>query len=190
MLRLTSQCPLAALMALAWVGAARAEPIITGTATPQPDGSYLYQYTLTSPSSIGSLSLLSPPALDTFYLQGVAGQAVTGISQPSGWTLTGSGPDTLQWGSSPHSQTATFSFSSQRPPGSVIFDVYGPYTYQSYSGPRKDYWDVTGTIVGPEVGAPSVLQAPEPSTLALAGLGALGLMGCAWRRRAARLSTP
>jgi hypothetical protein len=187
-------CGLALL--LLGAGVARAGPILTGTATRQADGSYLYQYTLTGPAGADAPEG-GTGALQSLDLQGsFPAKAITGISQPSGWSLTEYADGWLHWDSgSPAAalgagQAGAFSFRSPLAPGSqTIYQALGLYTYQSWRGLTTDYFPFSGQTVGPDAGAPN--PTPEPGSATLLAVGGLLLVGCVRRRRTPdKLSAP
>ena len=147
---------------------------ISATDTRQANGNYLYSYTVTDlPTStiaitefdiavndpIGVTSIKSPSDFFTFYNPG-----------DSSLTFT-----TFDDGILPGS-AGVFSFISSSAPGLVPELIRGldPSTFTVV--------DVPGTVIGPS------LAVPEPSSLLMCGLGAVGSLGLIarsrWRRAA------
>jgi hypothetical protein len=169
-------------------GAVRADPTVTGSATLQGDGSYLYQYTLTNPASAGlplqqlGLTGLWPTAFGlTFDLQNV--------SQPSGWTFAYEANLGYLWSTTSGlgpGQTALFSFTTHQPPIQVgYFAATVPY-YHGVPSDTIHSDSYGGQVAGPGIpgfpGFPPFL-APEPASAFLLVTGGGLLLLRQWRRR-------
>jgi hypothetical protein len=162
--RLQPRARLLASLALffAWTGTGRADPypvvgMLTGTATLQADGSYLYQYTLTNPTP-------NNVALQWLEIQ-YAGALPTNPTSTGGWTTSPS-PDRgyFMWvkedGQFPGT-TATFSFTSSVGPGTARYSIYGTTLTPIVIGYNTGSWvGRFGDIVGP-------VAAPEPASVVL-----------------------
>ena len=158
---------------LGWA-TARAEFITTLTAseTPQPGGLTLYQYTLTNDPT----STLNAEGLAISVDANADLQSITG---PTGWDISYLPGDTLvTWESSDISiqfiapgDSAAFSFLSALGPAQQPYLVIGTDTL------GIDFDSNFGDIA-----SPAISSVPEPGSLVLSGLGALGVLAMVARR--------
>src|SRR5262245_20842857 len=159
---------LALLLALPRPG--RAEPYVTGTATRQADGTYLYEYTVVNPAHTGPYYYYIP-TVHTFVLQGVQAENATNITQPSTWFHEASyrglrwktgGGGLFSGGYLYDGQSATFSFVSGWAPGEAAYSLSGPAYGEVGASRRFDWVDGWGT------GGRVVAPVPEPASVVLA----------------------
>jgi hypothetical protein len=193
--RINSRWLIGLVLCCAWTVPGRADPVtVTGTATLQGDGSYLYQYTLTNSvpgyKTINSIPAPGPAWLTPeFTLQLIPGgfiPPVTNVSQTGGWALNAgwSLPGYYVWthtGDIPANTTATFAFNSTAPPGDALYIVstFSPEIY------------LKGHIVGPAstLAAPPV-DVPEPASVVLFATAGGLLLVRRLRRKPAPPATP
>jgi hypothetical protein len=138
-------------------GVVRADPIVTGSVTAQPDGSYLYQYTLTNPGP-------GAAPLGWFAIEYNASPP-TSPSQTGGWLAWGSQPGFFGWANSagqPGDTTANFSFVSKVAPGLSTYIVVAPILDPTLppGSPPHNWNEYEGLVVGPAT-------APEPASVVL-----------------------
>jgi hypothetical protein len=171
----------ALLLLLTCTAGGRADPIVTGSATLQGDGSYLYQYTLTNPAT-------GIPPLRWFMID-YNTSLPTNVTQTGTWFALGGTPYPGYPGSptgfyawinhdgQPGGTTASFSFTSKVAPGLSSYSVVAPIPDPSLPlasfGKFNAY---NGLVVGPAT-------APEPGTAALLAVGGGLLLLRRLRRR-------
>lgn len=160
-----------AILLLSSHRALHADFIATVTVNVKPLGSGLDEYDYTVSNS--SQSTVDAYAFGLTIDQGADLQSIT---SPTGWqpdyTL---GSTTISWSTGTDALTpgnsALFSFDSLESPTSMPYQVTGfdPTMFQFYPS--------TGSIL-----APGVASVPEPGSLVLSGIGALGVLAILARR--------
>jgi hypothetical protein len=160
----------------------------TGTLTDVPGAGNTFDYTLTVDNSASSLN-----PIGSFWYAWVPGEfflPTTPSSEgaPANWTAT---PVTALGASSIQFATSTTG-AKIAPGGSLSFTFVSTDTPAVLAGDAPNH---PGTPIGTTVAYAAGIQSdagdtfvvqsvvPEPSTLALIGMGALGLAGAVWRRR-------
>jgi hypothetical protein len=183
---LTLQWLSALLACLLCAGVVRADRIVTGSATAQPDGSYLYQYTVNNTSRF----ILNPDGSGNqffnFSLKGPFNMDFQNVMQPNGWSSF-TEPGTVGWyalgrpATIGKGQSGVFSFTSRQAAGTSQYAVLGVYfTYPlDPSAPTAAFY---GSVVGPG-GEP--FGAPEPGLAVLLTSAGGVLLLRRWRRRTA-----
>jgi hypothetical protein len=173
----------AVLLLVTWTRPSYGDAILTGTATLQGDGSYLYQYSLTNAD-------LPKALMASLYIETSATDA-SNFTQSRLWTNSSSGPGIIGWNYNnpgnpalgpPGDPTAFFSFTSSAPPTMVAWHepimAIGPTTVSGGGG----------LVTGPGGSGGVVTDVPEPvSALLLVTGGSLLLLGR--RRISARKAT-
>jgi hypothetical protein len=185
--------PLACAVCLAYAPLARADGILTGSATFDPVSRlYTYSYTLqqTGPYTADAIWLFS-------FTGGLSSSATAyapkTYTMPAGWQFSwevgdpvvGTPSNALNWtwstpagqGVAPGIDQAGFSFATSLPPGTIRFQL--SQDLADVSAGYGGIPDGSGIVVGP-----SITTTSEPSTLALLFIGGLGLAWFAWGRRA------
>jgi hypothetical protein len=160
----------------------------TGTLTDVPGAGNTYDYTLTVNNSASSLN-----PIGSFWYAWVPGEFFlptqpSSEGAPANWTAN---PFTALGASSIQFSTSTTG-AKIAPGGSLSFTFVSTDTPTVLAGNAPNH---PGTPIGTTVAYAGALQSdsgdtfvvnsivPEPSTLALIGLGGLGLVGAGWRRR-------
>jgi hypothetical protein len=160
----------------------------TGTLIDVPGTGNTFDYTLTVNNSVSSLN-----PIGSFWYGWVPGEfflptAPSSEGTPANWTasvVTALGASSIQF------STGTAG-AKIAPGGSLSFTFVSTDTPTVLAGDAPNH---PGTPIGTTVAYAAGIQSdsgdtfvvnsvvPEPSTLALAGMGAIGLMGAGWRKR-------
>ncbi len=144
---------------------------ISATVTPQPGALDLYQYTIANET--GS----SLPTVE-FTLTIDPSANLTSVTGASGWLITYSAGDNVVDWSSPSSST------DLQPGNSAIFSFLSPL------GPVQQDYQIVGLTTNPfaidtkqgQSASPGIASVPEPGSLVLVGIGALGVLTILARR--------
>jgi len=160
----------------------------TGTLTDVPGAGNTFDYTLTVDNSASSLN-----PIGSFWYGWVPGEfflptAPSSEGTPANWTatvVTALGASSIQF--------ATSTTGSKIAPGGALsFSFVSTDTPAVLAGDAPNH---PGTPIGTTVAYAAAIQSdsgdtfvvqsivPEPSALALIGMGAVGLAGAGWRRR-------
>lgn len=163
-------CLLSALALCVFVGAASADPVLSSTATQQPDSTWLYEYGISNDSPTAGILY--------DFLVYITGDPIAGsVVSPAGWYESyGGGMGFVEWYADwgyeigVDESLGGFAFSSYLGPTQGMAEMVTEYG----SDPYYMTYDATCYV-------PSAI--PEPATIALVGIGACAALGLRRRRK-------
>lgn len=165
------------LMSVPPIGGSQLNPIL-----PDPGTTFVFHYTV-DPGGLGNTTPLffDPPSAVGYYFQILSGPNFASVDVPKPLTGTGQSQFTLTFGTYIETLTAgtPFDFTSVIPGGVSQFRITGNFGPDGPEVVRSQTFDTAISFVGGGNGSFSqtpILSTPEPGSLALLGIGGLGLL--------------